>query len=119
MCGLTGFLDADGDREEQAATLARMTATLRHRGPDDGDHWLDPSLGVGLGHRRLAIVDLSPAGHQPMVSASGRCVLAYNGELYNTPELARDLAATGIRLGRAPATARAGRVATARRRTCR
>ncbi len=99
MCGLTGFIDiAGGDAATQARVLRRMTQTLHHRGPDDGDIWLDSARGVGLGHRRLAIVDLSPAGHQPMKSASGNSVLVYNGELYNTAELAQDIEAAGVRL---------------------
>src|SRR3954467_2530550 len=64
-----------------------MVRTLVHRGPDDEGVWRDAAAGVALGSRRLAIVDLSPAGHQPMISESGRYVLAYNGEIYNAEEL--------------------------------
>ena len=64
-----------------------MVAQLRHRGPDDAGIWLDPDAGLALGHTRLAILDLSPAGHQPMVSADGRWVISYNGEIYNAAEL--------------------------------
>lgn len=68
-----------------------MADTLRHRGPDDSGIWTDPSAGMALGHRRLSILDLSAAGHQPMVSRCGRFVLAFNGEIYNHLDLRRDL----------------------------
>src|SRR5690606_35928586 len=75
--------------------LPRMTRSLAHRGPDDDGHWLDAAAGFALGHRRLAIVDLSPAGHQPMVSASGRWVIAFNGEIYNHADIRSELNAAG------------------------
>lgn len=68
-----------------------MTDALSHRGPDNRGTWEDAESGIALGHRRLAIVDLSPAGHQPMMSASGRWVVAFNGEIYNHPLIRRDL----------------------------
>ncbi len=68
-----------------------MASTLRHRGPDDGGVWVDSDTGVALAHRRLSILDLSPAGHQPMVSASGRYVVAFNGEIYNFLEIRQAL----------------------------
>lgn len=74
---------------------ARMTAALTHRGPDDEGVWVDEAGRVGLGNRRLAIIDLSPAGHQPMADASGAVVLTYNGEIYNFPDLRRELLASG------------------------
>ena len=85
MCGLTGFLDYSQRRSSSVNedTIRRMTATLIHRGPDDGGVWTDAHSGIALGHRRLAILDLSAAGHQPMASASGRYVIAFNGEIYN------------------------------------
>jgi len=91
MCGLVGFLGSvtglDGDEALRQgsgqALLRRMSDTLIHRGPDDGGVWCDAEQRIGLGHRRLSILDLSPAGHQPMVSASGRFVIAFNGEIYN------------------------------------
>jgi len=90
MCGLAGFLGgsvgAGGD-----VLLRRMADTLIHRGPDDGGYWCNSEQRIGLGHRRLAIVDLSPAGHQPMVSTSERFVIAFNGEIYNHLELRKEL----------------------------
>jgi asparagine synthase (glutamine-hydrolysing) len=93
MCGFAGFLDrSETTRAETLAEIAgRMTETLFHRGPDDGGVWTDPLGCVALGHRRLAILDLSAAGAQPMVSRSGRYVVAFNGEIYNHPELRREL----------------------------
>jgi asparagine synthase (glutamine-hydrolysing) len=89
MCGIAGFIDLKqrtgaADLEEMAR---RMAATLHHRGPDEGGVWAEAEAGVALGHRRLSIVDLSPAGRQPMVSASGRFVICYNGEVFNAEEL--------------------------------
>jgi asparagine synthase (glutamine-hydrolysing) len=84
MCGIAGFLKVGGFSEIDARqAVETQTRTLLHRGPDDGGTWLDPAAGVALGHRRLSILDLSPAGHQPMVSASGRHVIVLNGEIYN------------------------------------
>jgi asparagine synthase (glutamine-hydrolysing) len=75
-----------------------MAEPLAHRGPDDRGVWCDAATGVALGHRRLAVVDLSPAGHQPMVSRDGRWVIVYNGECYNTAELGSELVGRGARL---------------------
>jgi len=85
MCGFVGLLggSAEGGVGGYAALLNHMAATVAHRGPDDGGCWFDANQRIGLGHRRLSVVDLSPAGHQPMVSASGRFVIALNGEIYN------------------------------------
>jgi asparagine synthase (glutamine-hydrolysing) len=84
MCGITGFLKSGGFSEPDARCIIdRQTRTLLHRGPDDGGTWMDAGAGIALGHRRLSILDLSPAGHQPMVSASGRYVIVLNGEIYN------------------------------------
>jgi asparagine synthase (glutamine-hydrolysing) len=92
MCGLCGVLEPGPLPEaELRHALDRMNATLAHRGPDDGGLWVDPDSGVGLGHRRLSILDLSPLGHQPMLSECGRFVLAFNGEIYNHLELRRTL----------------------------
>ena len=84
MCGLAGILSrGTGGRLLDAALLQRMGNAIAHRGPDDSGEWLDPAAGIGFAHRRLSIVDLSPAGHQPMFSPSGRFVIAFNGEIYN------------------------------------
>src|SRR5689334_15674687 len=76
--------------------VIRMTNSLAHRGPDDKGVWVDPGAGVALGNRRLAIIDLSPEGHQPMHAASGRYVIAYNGEIYNSAAIARTLESAGL-----------------------
>lgn len=97
MCGIAGFLDLAGARgsAELAARARAMGGTLIHRGPDEGDVWVDSEVGLGFAQRRLAIVDLSSAGRQPMMSSCGRFVLIYNGELYNAEELRADLLAAG------------------------
>jgi len=98
MCGLVGFLDRSGrGADELGVDIDSMTQTLLHRGPDDGGTWIDAESGVGLGSRRLAIIDLSEQGHQPMASADGRFVIAYNGELYNHGKLRARLEARGHR----------------------
>ncbi|HCV35192.1 MAG TPA: asparagine synthase (glutamine-hydrolyzing), partial [Acidimicrobiaceae bacterium] len=86
---MAGLLDRRSGRtvEELEAVAGRMADRLVHRGPDDRGTWCEPASGVAFGHRRLSIVDLSAAGHQPMASADGRWVIAYNGELYNADEL--------------------------------
>lgn len=93
MCGIAGFVNFA--RNQDAASLGAaakgMSDVLTYRGPDEGGTWTAPASGVALGHRRLSIVDLSPAGHQPMSSADGRYVIAYNGEIYNAREIAADL----------------------------
>lgn len=87
MCGIAGFVTGRPLNIDARASLTAMTDAIAHRGPDDDGAWVETERGVALGHRRLAIIDLSPAGHQPMVSASGRYVLVYNGEIYNYAEL--------------------------------
>lgn len=96
MCGLAGFLNADG-RPPDTAWLAAMLAPLAPRGPDGEGAWTDGAAGVALGHRRLAIVDLSPTGRQPMVSADGRWVLSFVGEVYDHPEVRSELESAGTR----------------------
>ena len=97
MCGITGFwnLSRHLSSSELQAIAQNMSDTLVHRGPDDGGSWVDAEAGIALGHRRLAIVDLSPEGHQPMVSADGRYAIAFNGEIYNFLELRHQLKALG------------------------
>ena len=105
MCGITGFFKTGksgnavlcqdtlemSDSNFMAAVVKQMTDALQHRGPDDSGLWVDAKNGIALGHRRLSIVDLSPAGHQPMMSASGRYVLSFNGEIYNHLKLRKEL----------------------------
>ncbi len=97
MCGIAGLFELGGAHAEAglAATARRMADTLVHRGPDGADAWGDPEAGIGLGHRRLAVIDLSETGAQPMHSADGRYVISYNGEVYNFRELRRELEARG------------------------
>lgn len=99
MCGIVGFFRhrPHWDREACDRVLDRMAIRLTHRGPDDSGRWAAPEHGVGLAHRRLAIVDLSPGGHQPMHSSDQRYCIVFNGEIYNHGELRRDLEAVGAR----------------------
>jgi asparagine synthase (glutamine-hydrolysing) len=91
MCGLVGYAGAF-DQERLNAALQRIV----HRGPDDSGSWLDHAAQIALGHRRLSIIDLSSAGHQPMISADGSAVLSYNGEIYNFRELRAELELKGF-----------------------
>lgn len=95
MCGIAGTWRADEPREVLESRARRMAAMLAHRGPDGAGVWADERAGIALGHRRLAIVDLSPAGAQPMTSASGRYVIVYNGEVYNHGDLRREAGRDG------------------------
>jgi asparagine synthase (glutamine-hydrolysing) len=100
MCGLVGYAKAVNSGEVQAQDHLRLKLAcerLHHRGPDDHGLFEDPSAGVGLGHTRLSILDLSPLGHQPMASDDGQVVLAFNGEIYNFPTLRSGLEAQGHR----------------------
>ena len=97
MCGITGFFTTEKQlsSEEIGNIVENMCQSLIHRGPDDGGIWIDEEVGIALGHRRLSIVDLSPEGHQPMISANGRYVIVFNGEVYNFPELRKQLQSLG------------------------
>ena len=97
MCGIAGIfgLGRAAASADPAATARIMADTLAHRGPDGADSWGDPEAGIGLGHRRLSIIDLSITGAQPMHSAGGRYVISYNGEVYNFRELRQELEPRG------------------------
>ena len=97
MCGIAGFVDVRKERgaAEMRALATAMTDTIAHRGPDGGDVWTENH--VALGHRRLAIVDLTSSGAQPMHSSSGRYVIVYNGEIYNFQEIRQELELRGVR----------------------
>ncbi len=97
MCGIAGFLTgaSSGLARELADVSSAMDACLQHRGPDDHGVWIDEESGVALIHRRLSILDLSPAGHQPMISDDGRFVIIYNGEVYSHQPIAVELMARG------------------------
>ena len=93
MCGISGVLDLSfsNSASELRSVATRMAETLRHRGPNDGGVWVDADAGIALSMRRLAILDLSPAGHQPMHSSSGRYIIVFNGEIYNFEDLRNEL----------------------------
>jgi len=95
MCGLAGFLPPASSRlgEHAQAVIQQMTTAITHRGPDSTGFWAEEGAGVVLGHRRLSILDLSPAGHQPMHSACGRYVMVFNGEIYNHLDIRKKLEA--------------------------
>lgn len=103
MCGFAGFLTGAADVLGSAEAVAtRMALAIQHRGPDDAGAWADAQAGIALGHRRLSVVDLSAAGHQPMRSAGARYVLAFNGEIYNHLEMRGEL--QGMDCSATPAT---------------
>lgn len=96
MCGIAGFITTRSPTAEELARVATaMARSVQHRGPDDEGIWTDPEAGVALAHRRLSIVDLSPAGHQPMISADGRYAIVYNGEVYSFGEIRAQLERRG------------------------
>src|SRR3954447_12364364 len=92
MCGIAGII---AERGIAPGIVERILGPIAHRGPDDHGIWTDEEAGIGLGHRRLAIVDLSPAGHEPMHSADGRFVVTFNGEIYHHSELRKALEEAG------------------------
>lgn len=95
MCGITGFFHQKPSFSFLTHAITRMSDAITHRGPDDTGFWVEDGLGLALGHRRLSILDLSPAGHQPMLSPCGRYVIVFNGEIYNHQELRKRLEAAG------------------------
>jgi asparagine synthase (glutamine-hydrolysing) len=95
MCGIAGIIDPSLSAGEMRARLSAMQAQLRHRGPDDEGLFFDATGGVGLAHTRLAILDLSPAGHQPMSTDDGRYTIVFNGEIYNFWQLREELTKAG------------------------
>lgn len=96
MCGIAGiWARTGGQADDLAGSVVAMTDAISHRGPDDSGYWLDKQYSVALGQRRLSIIDLSPAGHQPMISSNGRFVVTFNGEIYNFRELRKELEARG------------------------
>ena len=94
MCGIAGFV---GETFSPDHCLSEMINAIKHRGPDDSGIWFDKNIGVGLGHARLSILDLTSAGHQPMLSVSKNFVLIFNGEIYNHADLRKDLDSIKIR----------------------
>lgn len=96
MCGITGFWDLQQSTTDIAAVVQKMAEQIKERGPDSQGIWVNTEVGLALGHRRLSIVDLSPHGSQPMVSNSGRMVIIYNGELFNTQEIRQELIESGL-----------------------
>ena len=96
MCGFSGFLNFSPHWGNPLILLEQMGEKLSHRGPDGSGIWFDKNYGVGFSHRRLSIIDLSEHGRQPMSSASGRFVIAYNGEIYNHQELRKKLFQAGV-----------------------
>jgi asparagine synthase (glutamine-hydrolysing) len=95
MCGLAGFLGWSQDNAALTSQVRLMIDSIKYRGPDDSGIWVDQSYGVALGHRRLSILELSPAGHQPMTSSSGRFCIVFNGEIYNHLDLREAIEKSG------------------------
>jgi asparagine synthase (glutamine-hydrolysing) len=89
MCGIVGLVH--GTTQSRREALSEMLASLAHRGPDDSGEWWSTDGCVGLAHRRLAVIDRSPAGHQQMHDTVGRSVIVLNGEIYNYRELRKEL----------------------------
>src|SRR5262245_9954767 len=96
MCGIVGTFNHSSTAEVSEHTLQRMRDSMIHRGPDDQGLYISPDRSVGLGHRRLSIIDLSSAGRQPMSDREGRFWIVFNGEIYNFAELRRDLENEGV-----------------------
>src|SRR5581483_12421084 len=94
MCGIAGIVERPG--AETARSLRSMIDRLAHRGPDDCGIQCWPDCGVGVAHRRLSVIDLTAAGHQPMATPDGRYTITYNGEVYNFQDLRRELVDLGL-----------------------
>jgi asparagine synthase (glutamine-hydrolysing) len=98
MCGISGIWERNGcSLQDLESRVSAMTQTLSHRGPDDSGVWLSQEASIAFGQRRLAIIDLSPMGHQPMISANGQYTITFNGEIYNFRELRTELEDRGVR----------------------
>ena len=97
MCGITGYRVVVGSVQPWGSELPKSVAALQHRGPDDDGNWTSHDQAVGLGHRRLAILDLSAAGHQPMSSRCGNWMMVFNGEIYNFRSIRAELEPLGHR----------------------
>jgi len=97
MCGIAGYWNINSDSSKSAMALKKMVRLLEHRGPDGEGFWYDNKLGIGLGHRRLSIIDLSEYGSQPMLSKTRDSVITYNGEVYNYQQIRKELEAKGIK----------------------
>jgi asparagine synthase (glutamine-hydrolysing) len=97
MCGIAGVISSARSREQLERNAIAMADSIAYRGPDDHGLWSDANAGIALTHRRLSIVDLSPNGHQPMISADGRFIITYNGEIYNFQDLRPELEARGVK----------------------
>ncbi len=95
MCGIAGFYNKKKCIEDWKPVLEKVAESMSHRGPDDQGIWFDVTAGVGLAHRRLSIIDLSPAGHQPMATEDGKVLISYNGEIYNFKEIRSTLEELG------------------------
>ena len=91
MCGITGLWSNSGDNIQQEEDIKNMANALSHRGPDSDGFWSDPELNLYMSHRRLSILDLSPAGSQPMMSHNQRYIITFNGEIYNNHDLRKEL----------------------------
>src|SRR5215472_3026751 len=96
MCGIVGIFNHSTAEQVSSETILLMRDSMIHRGPDDSGIYVSPDRTVGLGHRRLSIIDLSPAGRQPMSDDQGRLWITFNGEIYNFAELRQDLEKDGI-----------------------
>ena len=102
MCGIFALFAPTRSDDTRRAMLSALTRTLKHRGPDHQGEWHDDTSRLGLGQRRLAIVDLSPDGQQPMLSATRRYIISFNGEIYNFGSLRDELRTHGVVFAAAP-----------------